>query len=143
VADDKHDTSFRSKKSNYPPMPDRPARSKTSQLGAGWKLQIQIDHIKLTVELEDDIIIGRATEQDVNPKLTVDLGIYGGYEAGVSRKHAIITRHEGGLYIEDLGSMNGTRINGFELSPNRKYRLRDNDEVEFAQLKTVFRFIRA
>lgn len=143
MADDKHDTSFLGKKSNNLPMPDRPPRPQTSQLGEGWKLQIQIDNIKLTIELEDSIAVGRSTEQDTTFKPAIDLGGYGGYQAGVSRKHAIITRHEGGLYIEDLGSTNGTRINGFELSPNRKYRLRDNDEVEFARLRTVFRFIRA
>lgn len=142
MADDKHETGFFGKKSSNLPMQDRPARPQTSQLGEGWKLQIQIDNIKLTIELEDSITVGRSTEQDTTFKPAIDLGTHGGYQAGVSRRHAIITRHEGGLYIEDLGSTNGTRINGFELSPNRKYRLRDNDEVEFARLRTVFRFIR-
>ncbi|MCA9894532.1 MAG: FHA domain-containing protein, partial [Anaerolineae bacterium] len=44
------------------------------------------------------------------------------------------------LYIEDLGSTNGTRINGFQLTPRQKYRLRDADELEFARLRTIIRF---
>ena len=69
-----------------------------------------------------------------------DLSPYGAYTFGVSRQHAIITLHEGFLYLEDNNSTNGTRINGFQLTPKQKYRLRDGDEVEFARLRTSIRF---
>ncbi|MEL6310133.1 MAG: FHA domain-containing protein [Chloroflexota bacterium] len=38
--------------------------------------------------------------------------------------------------MEDLGSTNGTRINGFQLTADQKYRLRDGDEIEFARLRS-------
>jgi len=47
------------------------------------------------------------------------------------------------LYIEDLNSTNGTRINGFSLEPKRRYRLRDGDEVEIGRVKIVLRFVRS
>jgi pSer/pThr/pTyr-binding forkhead associated (FHA) protein len=44
------------------------------------------------------------------------------------------------LYLEDLNSTNGTRINGFQVTPKQKYRLRENDEIEFARLRTTLKY---
>ncbi|MBC7871283.1 MAG: FHA domain-containing protein [Chitinophagaceae bacterium] len=88
------------------------------------------------------MLIGRSADGEEQKSLSLDLGPFGAYQGGVSRQHAAITRHEGGLYVEDLGSTNGTRINGFQLTARRKYRLRDGDEVEFARLRTLIRFVR-
>lgn len=123
------------------PMQDRQPRPQTNQLGPGWKLQVKISGTTLSLDIEQDIHVGRATEDEETP-IVLDLGPYGGYQGGVSRHHAVISRIEGSLYIEDLNSTNGTRINGFQLTPKRKYRLRDGDEVEFARLRMVFRFVR-
>ncbi|MCD4686521.1 MAG: FHA domain-containing protein, partial [Anaerolineae bacterium] len=64
---------------------------------------------------------------------------------GVSRRHATIVQVEAerALYLEDLGSVNGTRINGFSLEPRRRYRLRDGDELEFGEIQMVLRFVRS
>ena len=61
-------------------------------------------------------------------------------EAKVSRRHARIQFLNNQYLIEDLGSTNGTRINGFQLTANQQYRLRDGDEIEFARLRTSIRF---
>ena len=45
----------------------------------------------------------------------------------VSRQHAKIIRSEGEWTIEDLGSMNGTYVNGRELEAGQKYTLNTND----------------
>ena len=122
------------------PMEDRPPRPQTSILGPDSSLEVQVGGKKLSMTISDDMLIGRLIEGEDSSNYALDLGPFGGYQSGVSREHAAITRHEGGLYIEDLGSTNGTRINGFQLTSRRKYRLRDGDEVEFARLRTVFRF---
>lgn len=128
-------------KSDAQPMEDRKPRPQTTVLGPGSKLQVKIGDTKVVVDIDDEMLIGRVVEGDNPGAYSLDLGAFGGYQSGVSRQHASITRHEGGLYIEDMGSTNGTRINGFQLTARRKYRLRDGDEIEFARLKTVFRFI--
>ena len=51
------------------------------------------------------VLIGRTNECDVIL-----------YETGVSRKHAQISEEAGGFFIEDLGSSNGTRVNGETIS---------------------------
>jgi pSer/pThr/pTyr-binding forkhead associated (FHA) protein len=103
-------------------------------------LQIKIGDKTTILAISDNMLVGRQVEDDATV-YGIDLSPFGGYQSGVSRKHAVITREEGGLYIEDLGSTNGTRINGFQLTVKRKYRLRDGDEIEFARLRTQFKFI--
>lgn len=49
----------------------------------------------------------------------------------VSGNHARIFRQNGTFIIEDLGSTNGTRLNGHQLNPNANYRLHDADEIFF------------
>lgn len=65
---------------------------------------------------------------------TIDMSTYGGYENGVSRMHAIIRRGEDTLTLIDLGSANGTHLNGQRLVPNQPRVLRDGDEVRFGKL---------
>jgi len=44
----------------------------------------------------------------------------------VSRRHAVVSVKNGGLHIEDLGSANGTRVNGLAV---KQYELHPNDRV--------------
>ena len=48
-------------------------------------------------------------------------------EADISRRHARLTRQDGGYVLEDLGSTNGTFVNGQRLTS--PYPLRPGDEV--------------
>jgi hypothetical protein len=49
----------------------------------------------------------------------------------ISRYHARIERDPGGYVLRDLGSKNGTYVNG-ELLRGQPYRLQDGDEIELA-----------
>lgn len=57
----------------------------------------------------------------------------------VSRKHAKITVENGKAYVEDLGSTNGTTLDGRKLAPGEKAEMADGAEVVFgsAALKYV------
>jgi hypothetical protein len=59
----------------------------------------------------------------------VDLSAYAGYRLGVSRKHAVIRHQNDRLDIYDLGSSNGTTVNGERLTPHEPHTLRDGDEI--------------
>ncbi|MSU79806.1 MAG: FHA domain-containing protein [Gemmataceae bacterium] len=48
----------------------------------------------------------------------------------VSRQHAQIFRREGQCFIEDLGSANGTFVNGERLTPNAAIKLTDQDTFQ-------------
>ncbi len=71
------------------------------------------------------VVIGRTAECDVIL-----------YEAGVSRKHARIGVEGPGFFIEDLGSSNGTRVNGTTISA--KSALKDGDSISVGPV--VFSF---
>ena len=51
----------------------------------------------------------------------------------VSRQHAKITRSEGEWTIEDLGSMNGTYVNGGKLEKGQKYSFKANDILSLSK----------
>lgn len=63
-----------------------------------------------------------------------DLNPYGAYEKGVSRMHAALVRQEGTITLYDIGSANGTAINGKRLPINQPRILQDGDEIMFGEL---------
>lgn len=138
----KPQTNYLSLPTDAQPMPERQASPGTNLLSTSWRLGFKIGTEAVNLEIGEPILVGRVTDGSEVDQIGLDLSPYGAYQGGVSRKHAVITFHNGALYIEDLGSTNGTRINGFQLTANRKYRLRDGDEVEFARLRASVRFVR-
>jgi CheY-like chemotaxis protein len=64
-------------------------------------------------------------------------------ERGVSRRHVEIRSNERQLLLVDLGSTNGTRLNGYRLRPHEPYRLRHGDllEVGLAELRIQFTMV--
>jgi pSer/pThr/pTyr-binding forkhead associated (FHA) protein len=66
----------------------------------------------------DAIVVGRAAEG-----VTFRLA-----ERNVSRRHARFLRQNGTVFVEDLGSLTGTRVNGEKIAGRRK--LRPGDLVQ-------------
>lgn len=70
--------------------------------------------------------------EDTYPEvdLTADLAM----EQGVSREHACIFRRGNSVEVEDLGSTNGTLLNGNRLAPYIPTHLQDGDELRLGKL---------
>jgi pSer/pThr/pTyr-binding forkhead associated (FHA) protein len=88
---------------------------------------------------QQDYILGRAEPtQAILPD--IDLNRYGAHEKGVSRLHCHL-RYEGdSLMVVDLGSANGTFLNGTRLTPEKPMPLSENDTISLGSLKVqVFR----
>ena len=64
----------------------------------------------------------------------VDLTSHGGQEGGVSRRHANIIRRGSEVFIEDLGSINGTFLNRKKLIPYLPEALKNGDELRLGKL---------
>jgi pSer/pThr/pTyr-binding forkhead associated (FHA) protein len=64
----------------------------------------------------------------------VDLTPDGGLEKGVSRRHARIHRRENMVVVEDLGSINGTFLNGRRLTPYLSQPLQNGDQLQLGKL---------
>ncbi len=94
----------------------------------------------LSYEVKDKTLVGRS---DVTANFMPDLDLtpFGGQIAGVSRKHAHVIKRDDGLYIEDLGSTNGSSLNQIPIEADRLYPLRDGDEIELGRLRIVMRFV--
>jgi len=78
-------------------------------------------------------VLGRADSASTQ-KPDLDLTPYGALEKGVSRIHAAIERSEDTLTLVDMGSANGTHLNGQRLIPDQPRVLRDGDEIRLGKL---------
>ena len=78
-------------------------------------------------------VVGRADSSAANVP-DVDLSPFGAFDKGVSRIHAALIRQDATLTLLDLGSSNGTLINGRRVSPNQPRVVQDGDEITFGQL---------
>ncbi len=72
----------------------------------------------------------------------VDLTLFKAMALGVSRLHARIDIHKNLLRITDLGSLNGTSLNGFLLTPHQPRILRDADEILLGSLMLQVSFLK-
>src|SRR5262249_3971082 len=93
----------------------------------------------LLLELSEQAVLGRYVA-DAGMQPRVDLSPYGAFEAGISRRHAIIRRVEGRLFIEDLGARNGTCLNNQQLTPFVPGALKSGDIVKLGQLNMEIMF---
>jgi pSer/pThr/pTyr-binding forkhead associated (FHA) protein len=65
----------------------------------------------------------------------IDLSPDGGLEGGVSRRHCKIWQGTGEYFIEDLGSANGTFLNGERLTPYLPHSLEDEDDLQLGYVR--------
>ncbi len=99
----------------------------------GFAIRITGSEEPIQLSGKSEYLLGRTDpKHNVTPDL--DLGLYGGQQLGVSRRHATLVQTEAGLSIHDLGSTNGTAVNGKVLAPNQEWPLRHGDEIRLGKL---------
>ena len=92
-----------------------------------WLLDVTGEHVERVYELSDEpVIIGRREDCAVClPGNTI------------SRRHSQLRHHDSQYYITDLGSTNGTLLNGEALVGEEQ--LHDRDEIGVGIYKLIFR----
>lgn len=109
----------------------------------GYRLHIATDSIRLNLNagtlyhtrgvLEHQrLILGR--QQDAPNASMLPIQLHNAVELGVSRQHAALIPMPDGIGVQDLGSTNGTRLNGVVLEAGRTYRIADGDQLQLGQL---------
>jgi pSer/pThr/pTyr-binding forkhead associated (FHA) protein len=106
---------------------DRDAIDETREHGLSTGLQIRAGGGREgeTIPLDLDVLtIGRSPHSD----LFLD-------DITVSRHHARVLRDEGGFWVEDLNSLNGTYVNRKRIEQQRLF---DDDELQIGKFKLTF-----
>jgi FHA domain len=120
-----------------------------ARLGGAIEMTMTGEYAKLMSRSVPTLKISGATRPDAEFDLVLDItsgfdqvvGRDGSADITVpdptiSRRHARITQDVVGVWLEDLGSTNGTYLNGRRLL--ERYRLRDGDQVKIGNAAAVF-----
>lgn len=103
------------------PAPSRQETSPRNPATTGWALKA--NHTALgnrVYPLKDENVVGRSSDCDISLAA-----------AHLSRRHARLDVRQGVLYVKDLGSANGTYLNG---KPITEARVKRGDELRFDTL---------
>ena len=112
------------------PRPETPAVPANS-----WLSLHLMDSGKIVpLASRNEFTLGRLSEgQPIMPD--IDLTPYQAYASGVSRLHAVVKRDANRVMVMDLGSSNGTYLNGRRLNPHTEESLNHGDIVALGKLK--------
>jgi len=88
------------------------------------------------LRFEKELIFGRKADDPADGNL-LDLTEIGGYQMGISRRHAKIRRGEAGYELIDLASTNGSWLNDERLSPNKPYPLSSGSQLRFGRMRLL------
>jgi pSer/pThr/pTyr-binding forkhead associated (FHA) protein len=111
------------------------AKGGTDQLDSGMVLRLEIDNTEpLILKPKRETVLGRR-DPATGQMPDVDLTPFAGYRLGVSRRHAALRQNDNNrLDLWDLGSGNGTYLNGVKLIAHRPNRVHDGDEIRLGQM---------
>ena len=86
------------------------------------------DGSNVTHELTDDAItIGRVSDNSIQIE-----------DASVSSHHAELTLRDTDYILRDLGSTNGTRLNGNKVEPEEEHQLQPGDRIRFGSIEVRY-----
>jgi hypothetical protein len=124
---------------NVRPLAVSAPRRGTTQLApnTGVLFQVLPSSAQFWLSLEYPVTLGRTTL--VNRDDLLDLTDLDGYRLGISRRHCRLERRDTRLALTDLGSANGTYLNGEPLVPHQVYLVADGDQLILGMLHlTIF-----
>ena len=108
--------------------------------GALWlMIQPEIFYLHRGSLQNGQLILGRLDSNEEYSMLKLDTENID--DLGISRMHAAVMPVEGGVQVEDVGSTNGTRLNGQVLTRGRSYDVKHKDRVELGKLTLTLHFV--
>lgn len=126
---------------HYVPLPSRFARGKGHSAKPVWRIELHgLAASPMGFDIYADTVIGRGAGAG-GPDL--DLSPYRALELGVSKRHAMLRPTGKQLFLIDLVSNNGIRINSAPLPVGRAYPLKHNDSINLGGLSFQVKIIGA
>lgn len=118
-----------------PPRAAAPTRVPCPKSGVGLTLSATERRVRLPHT--GAVILGRY-EHGYSNYPDVDLTFDDGLIPSVSRRHAQITASNGVHWLEDLGSANGTYVNGYQMALGERVQLNPGDRILLGRCRIVF-----
>jgi pSer/pThr/pTyr-binding forkhead associated (FHA) protein len=100
-------------------------------------LVLQGGRHRIALPAHGEVVLGRFDPM-INVTPDVDLSYDDREDRVISRRHACIVGHDGRHEIEDLGSTNGTSVNGQKLGIGQRVRLQSGDRVTLGHCMFVY-----
>ena len=124
-----------SEESQAPEMPS--ADSQAKRLTGPEKLIHDLSSIEFFLSAGEETSVGRRDPvTGINPDIDLTPA---DSQRSISRRHSKIFRRDGKYYVrEEIGTMNGTFVNGERIETGLPVEFKDGDEVRFGLVKTIF-----
>lgn len=95
----------------------------------------------ITLRLRQPVSLGRQATNSARAVNHVDLSRFEAVELGVSREHAQLSYRDDQFFVRDMGSTNGTFVNGEPIKANTERQLYNADEIRLGQLRMYIYFL--
>ena len=123
-----------------PPRAAQPAYAPPAP-AAGYvtgRLVIQAKNASIAIPQGKQVVVMGREDPVSSIFPEIDLDPYGAQEEGVGRKHAQLVFQGGRLYIEDLGSVNGTAVNKQRVPTGQTHPVNDGDEIRLGKMVIIY-----
>ncbi|MBZ0301537.1 MAG: FHA domain-containing protein [Anaerolineae bacterium] len=120
----------------YRPVPHIDGQPRTT-----WRIRLELGYDSsrcIALDINDEVVLGRSGD---GPDFIALFDDASADHLGVSRRHALLRPTDNKLYILDLNSTNGTRLNGHSIGVNIPYSLSDSDLVTLGKLDLVVKIV--
>ena len=113
----------------------------SAEIGEDREIYGMMGGQRLAIKLHEEkpVILGRGDKDVDGPD--IDLTPYGAHEKGVSRQHISVGMAGDIVEVQDLGSTNGTFLNGRQMTANQWYILRNLDELRLGSFVITISFV--
>ncbi len=98
------------------------------------------DPLDFILQPGQKLTVGRSDKGDPNQP-DVDFASYNALQYGISRTHALFEFRGKSIFLTDLGSTNGTFLNGIRFDQNESHELRMGDFIKFGKMVIAVEFI--
>jgi hypothetical protein len=90
---------------------------------------------RLSASIESELVFGRKVPETKSKEPMLDFSDLGGYQLGMSRRHAKVRRAGNGYEVIDLSSRNGTWLNNERLVPEKPYPLANGAQLQLGRMR--------
>ncbi len=107
-----------------------------------WRIRLSLSYdsrLQVGLDVNGEVFLGRG--QDTSDQICL-FSSSDAEQLGVSRQHAMLRPTDSKLYITDLGSTNGTWLNGRSIGVNTPYSLSNGDILRFGRLEVIVQIVK-